>query len=520
MARRNIAMNEHLEMIYQWHQGRSIRQIRRSLDIARKTIRKYLNRLAEEGIGRDQPLPPEEELCRLIASVQGTAAFARPAQEKLCHYHQQIDKWLEDSEMTIQQVQRLLEENYCLRISYMSLYRYVIGHFREPERPVTVRLHSPPGEQAQVDFGYAGLLLDPETGKSRKAWAFIMVLSYSRHRFVRFVFRQDSQTWIDCHLRAFHFYQGCPRTIVLDNLKSGVLKPDLYDPTLNRAYQELERHIGFVADPAKVAMPRHKGKVERQVGVVRQQLIAGRNYQDIEKANERALLWCQEEIGRREHGTTHRKPYEVFLEEERAQLLPLPAQPFELAQWKRCKIHPDCHLVFEKSYYSVLYRYRGQEVWVRADQKLVRVYLDRELIKTHLRAERPGTWQTDPKDYPPDKLAYLEQTPAYCRRKADELGPHVGQYIRRILSDHAMRNLRKAQGVLRLAEKQHGAEALDGACRRALHFGNFRYRSLKEILQKGLWREGTGPPAPPRPAAEIYRFTRPADYFAHGKESG
>ena len=516
MTRRNIAMNEHLEMIYQWHRGKSIRQIRRSLHLSRKTIGKYLNRLVEQGIRRDQPLPPEEELCRLLASVQAASPFARPTQEKLSRYHPQIEKWLEEPQMTIQQVQRLLQENHELKISYMSVYRYISRHVQPPERPVTVRLHSAAAEQAQVDFGYAGRLVDPETGRSRRAWAFIMVLSYSRHRFVRLVFRQDSKTWIDCHLRAFRFFQGCPKTIVLDNLKDGVLKPDIYDPTLNRVYQELERHFGFVADPAKVQAYRHKGKVERQVPVVRQQLMAGRSYRNIEEANQRALFWCREEIGRREHGTTRRKPYEVFVEEEQGQLLPLPEESFEWATWQRARLHWDCHLVFQKSFYSAPYRYRGQEVWVRADQKLVRVYLDWQLIKTHLRAEQPGSWRTDPQDYPPDKLAYLEQTPAYCRRQADALGPYVGRYVRHILSDHAMRNLRKAQGVLRLAEK-YGTEALEGACRRALHFGNFRYRSLKEILEKELWQEVPDLPVA-RPQATIYRFTRPADYFVHAKE--
>ena len=515
MARRNIAMNEHLEMVYQWHRGRSIREISRSLHLARKTIRKYLDRLSAAGIRRDEPLPPEEALAALVGSGEG-AAFERPAQDQLCRYHAVIEQWLEETQMTIQQVRRLLEENYALKVSYMSVYRYVTRHFRPAQKRVTVRLHSPPAVQAQVDFGYAGRLVDPQTGQPRRAWAFIMVLSYSRHRFVRFVFRQDSATWIDCHLRAFRFFQGCVRTVVLDNLKSGVLKPDLYDPTLNRSYAELERHFGFVADPAKVAMAQHKGKVERQVPVVRQQLLAGRNYRTIEEANERALVWCCEEIGRRPHGTTHRPPYEVFLEEEQAQLLPLPREPFELATWQPAKIHPDCHLVFEKSYYSVPYRFRGEQVWVRADQKLVRVYRDHQLLKTHLRAAGAGTWRTDPQDYPPDKLAYLEQTPAYCRRRADEWGPHVGQYMRRILTDHAMRNLRKAQGVLRLGE-QYGAEALDGACRRALRFGNFRYRSLRTILEEGLWRQAPDSP-PARAPHPSYRFARPADYFVHGKE--
>ena len=519
MARRKIGMNEQLEMIYQWHQRRSERQIRRSLGISRKTIRGYIGRLIQLGISREQPLPAEEELARLTALIQKPVnRFDQPAQEKLKPHHERIEAWLKEPHMTIQQVVRLLQEEHELEVGYMSVYRYVRRWIEPCKKRVTVRIHTAAGRQAQVDFGYAGLLQDAQTGKRRKAWAFIMILSYSRHRFVRFVFAQDSVTWIDCHLRAFHFFQGCPKTILLDNLKDGVLKPDIYDPTLNPAYAEVERYFGFVADPAKVRMARHKGKVERQVPVVRQQLMAGRSYGDIEQANQYALYWCREQIGARKHGTTHRKPYQVFVEEEAAKLLPLPCEPFESAQWKRCRIHADCHLVFDKSYYSAPYRYCDSGVWVRADQKLVRIYQDHRLLKTHLRAHRPGTWRTDEKDYPPGKLAFLEKTPAWCRRRAYELGSHVGEYIGRLLSDHALRNLRKAQGVLRLAEK-HGKEALDQACRRALSFDNFRYQSLQQILEKGLWRDCRQPSEQKPVAATSLRFSRPAHYFVQDQEA-
>ena len=517
MARRNVRMEEYLELVYQWHRGRSIRQIRDSLQISRKTIRKYLQLLIARGLSRAKPLPADEELARMVASVVKVAVFEQPARERIRFYHQQIQDWLGQPDMTIQQVRRLLEEQHELKVSYMSVYRYVREHMEPLRKPVTVRLHSPPGEQAQVDFGYAGLMRDPETGKRRKTWAFIMILSYSRHRFVRFVFRQDSPTWLDCHIRAFRFFQGCSRLIVLDNLKDGVLKPDLYDPTLNPAYAELERHYGFVADPAKVQMARHKGRVERCVPVVRQQILAGRHFRDIEEANERALQWCRKEVGLRNHGTTHRKPYEVFVGEEAKLLLPLPEQPYEAPQWKQCTVHWDCHLILDKCYYSVPYPYRGEKLWVRTDLKLVRVYHNHQLIKTHLRVFEPGSWQTQTGDYPPDKRAYLEQTPQWCRRRADELGPEVGRYVRRVLGDHAMRNQRKAQAVLRLAEG-YGAQTLDQACRRALRFDNVRFSSLKQILEKGLWKQASPARRPSSLAASACRFARPQDYFVHRRE--
>ena len=137
--------------------------------------------------------------------------------------------------------------------------------------------------------------------------------------------------------------------------------------------------------------------------------------------------------------------------------------------------------------------------------------------KTHLRVFEPGSCQTQTGDYPPDKRAYLERTPEWCRRQADELGPEVSRYVRRVLGDHAMCNLRKAQAVLRLAES-HPAATLDQACRRALRFDNVRFSSLKKILEKGLFRRPSPPRRPSSPAASACRFARPQDYFVHRRE--
>jgi transposase len=146
-------------------------------------------------------------------------------------------------------------------VSHSSVKRFVRRHIEPPTPRVTVRLETPPGRQAQVDFGRARVVLGSER---RHLWAFVMMLSHSRHRFVRFVAHQDVDTWIDCHIRAFEFFGGVPETVLLDNLKAGVVKPDLYDPTVNRAYGELERHYGFVVDPTRVATPEHKGRPRRR----------------------------------------------------------------------------------------------------------------------------------------------------------------------------------------------------------------------------------------------------------------
>lgn len=486
MARREVTMNEVVEIIYQWHQGVGFKKIHRSLGFHRKTVRKYVELAQQAGISRGGPFPEESDLVARLSSLTDTPMLREtPMQDILAPHGDWFKQLLKNDHMTAKQVWRLFREQTGSTVSYCTLKRYLRAQFQFGAPRTTVRLEVLPGSQAQVDFGYAGLMIEPETGRIRKTWAFIMTLSFSRHRFVRFVFRQDVASWVDCHIRAFEFFGGVPVTILLDNLKAGVVKADIYDPTISRAYGELERHYGFVADPAKVRQPRHKGKVERLVAVVRKGFLAGRSFPDIDGANERVLCWCKDEVGLEIHGTTKRKPYEVFQREETPHLKPLPRERFECPLWKPCTVHPDHHIVFDHSYYSLPTRFIGRAVWVRGTQHLIQVFLQEALIKTHVRATRPGTWVTDRLDYPPEKLAYIMPVPTHCRKKALEIGPQTDQFIKAVLGDHTMRNLRKAQAVLRLAEK-YSPVAMEAAAGRALHFGNFRYKSFKAILEQGL----------------------------------
>jgi transposase len=505
-------MNEVVETIYQWHTGMKIQHISLSLGLDRKTVRKYLGMARSLGITRERPLPDEQELVMRLKDVREHLSYERPALDLIAPHREQIEAWLADTNMTGKQVWRLLKEVHGIAVGYTTIKRYLRKEFSFGRTKATVRMETDPGEEAQVDFGYMGLMYDPDMQKKRRTWAFIMTLSYSRHKFVRFVFRQDIDTWLDCHERAFAFFGGVPVRIILDNLKSGVVKPDLYDPTLNRAYADMERHYGFVADPARVRTPEHKGKVERAVPVVRKHLLAGRIFCDIHEANQRALHWCKEEIGMEVHGTTKKKPYEAFIGDEKASLKPLPDAPFERPLWKQCTVHPDHHIVFDKSYYSLPTRYIGKKAWVKGTRKTTEIFLDQERIKVHPRSHTSGRWVTDQTDYPPEKLAFLMATPTWCRKKAAEFGPSTEALIAAILKENAMRNLRKVQAILRLGEKCPGE--LEKVAERALLFGNTRYRSIKTMLEQGVSEAHQGPPAP-APLSEIgQRFLRHPAYFA------
>ena len=475
-------MNDFAEVLYHWQKDQNKTQIAASLGISRPTVRKYLKIAQAAGLTKESDAA---ELARILCEIKNAAlpVSVSPGVVRrgiACH-EQAITMWLDEPDMTAKQIKRLLAEKGEL-FSYTSIKRYV-REIRPSSSPaVTVRLETDAGDQGQVDFGQVTLLLGEV---KKKAWAFIMVLSYSRHRFVRFVERQDANTWLDCHIRAFEFFNGCPKTVLLDNLKAGVVKADLYDPTINRAYAELERHYGFVADPAKVRTPEHKGKVERSMPTVRQQLVAGRQYLDLADANEKALAWSLTGIGMDKHGTTHEEPVLRFERDEKGCLIPLPTSRFESPLWKQCKVHPDHHVVFDKSYYSVPTRYVGKSVWVRGTFRMTEIFLERELIKCHARAHKAGTWRTDMHDYPESSKVFLFAHPTWCRQHAETLGESVALMINQILAPHSLQNLRKAQAVLRLVDK-HGAEKLDAACRHLLPFGSTSRASIQRLLEKGI----------------------------------
>ena len=480
-------MIEISEILYRWTKQMPKKRIAKSLGMSINTIRKVIRKVIRkaESLGMQQT---EKDLNKISAisekiKVKFVNKKNTTAQSAIAIYHDQIRLWHSQRDMTITQMQRLLkEQNFS--VSYSSLMRYVSKHFPKTYTS-TVVLHTPPGKEAQVDFGYVGHMFDPVMQRLRKAYAFVMTLSYSRYRFVRFVFKQDSPTWIDCHIRAFEFFGGVPETVILDNLKSGVIKPHIYDPTINKAYAELERYYGFVIDPTKIATPTHKGKVERSIPIVRQQLIAGREYSSIVEANEKSLSWCRYEIAHRVTRTTGETPWARFTRDEKSKLLDLPVKPYECPIWQSGIVHKDHHVVVAGSFYSVPTNYIGRTVWIRVGNEDVQIFFNDTCIKIHAKSKTTGSWVTDSRDYPEKARAFIELDKKTCQKKAKALGEKVYAFIEPLLSPFSRTQQRKALAIFRLAD-QYGGSRLNKACGRALLFENNEIGCLTRILEKSL----------------------------------
>jgi transposase len=495
------------ELVHRLRAGSSQRAIAHDLGLARMTVHKYAQLAAAAGyLDASQPLPDAAELiARLGPPTQPprTPSSVEP-------YRAQVEQLLATGVEMMTIFDRVRERGYTG--SYSSIRRFV-GTLKPARSTAVARVHTAPGEEAQVDFGSAGTLLDPIGSRPRRAWIFVMTLSYSRHQYAELVFDQKISTWLACHRHAFEWFGGTPRRVVIDNLKAAVLEANLHDPVLGEAYRRQAQHYGFLISPNRPRTPEHKGKVENGVHFAKRSFLAGQQFADLHTGNAALRRWIVERAGTREHGTTHRAPLAVFEAEERPKLLPLPSDPFELVEIKRAKVHPDCHAVLDASYYSAPYRYVGQalDAWIFAH--VVQLFDGSELVTTHVRAHTRGQWMTRTEHYPPHKAAYLERTPTYCLRLAETIGPSTHAVVDQLLADRPLDRLRSVQALLRLQD-QVGKTRLEAACARASHFGDVRYRRIKDILNAALDQQPLpvvmAPPAPPaafvfeRSAAEFF----------------
>jgi hypothetical protein len=284
---------------------------------------------------------------------------------------------------------------------------------------------------------------------------------------------------------------------VPDNLKTGVTKPDLYDPKINRAYAELAGHYGLLIDPARVFKPKDKAGVERPMPYVRDSFWRGRTFTNLEQMQTDAVRWSRDVAGGRAcRPLGGAAPAAVFAATEKDTLAPLPPRAFEAASWSRPKVGPDIHVKVGRTLYSVPWRFIGQQLDARASDTHIQLFCAGELVKTHVIVVGSGR-VTDYGDYPPEKIAFNMRTPTWCRARATEIGPGTVALIGELLEVNALFRLRAAQGVLGLADK-NTPERLEAVCTLAMTVGDASYRTVKGILKAGTDQQT--PPA--RPAGD------------------
>jgi hypothetical protein len=307
---------------------------------------------------------------------------------------------------------------------------------------------------------------DPQSGRYRRTRLFVLTLGYSRKAVRLLTFQSGTRTWAELHERAFRRLGGACRTIVLDNLSEGVLKPDIYDPVLNPLYRDMLAHYGAVALPCRVADPDRKGKVERGVGHAKNTPLKGLRFESLAEAQTYLDHWETKWADTRIHGTTKRQVSAMFGEEKPA-LLPLPLEPFRMYQFGDRRVNLDGCVEVDAAYYSAPPGWIGRSVKVQWDGHVVRVLDPRtgQLLREHRRQER-GRHRIPDEDKPEHTPRSTSQLLVRC----GQIGPHVGAVAEQTYRRDGPESIRRIMGLAGLARK-HGAALTDDACAAALEVG-------------------------------------------------
>lgn len=400
MSRRKFEMHHYRQALMRMRQGDSDRDLAKSSLMGRRTVavprtladvQGWLDSQEDATIA-DALAPPKR--------ASSTISHLKPLREQIAAWHAQ--------DVSGVVILAALKREYGYTGSYSSVRRLLVTLKRETPPDTTIRLDFAPGEAAQVDFG-AGPMLADAAGVVRRTWAFFMTLCFSRHQYVEFVWDQTVTTWLGCHRRAFEWFCGVLSRVIIDNAKCAIVKACQNDPEVQRSYADCAEGYGFKIDPCPPHDPQKKGIVESGVKYVKGNFLPLKQFQDVVDLNTQTRRWVMEEAGLRRHGTTGEAPLLRFALEQ-AVLRPLPAVAPDLAVWKQASVHRDCHIQFDRAFYSAPWLLVVKTLWFKASDGMVTIYDAFRPVAAHGRASRPGQRRTVRDHLPPDARAFLPMT--------------------------------------------------------------------------------------------------------------
>jgi len=471
--------------------GNSQREIERRTGISRHTIRVWAKRF--EAQGDPPPQPPPDSNCPGVATDlaepqptdpgEQTAPPRPPASTKadssLCESHRAfIEAQLKLGRNAMAIYQEMVD-SHCFAGRYNSVKRFVSRiRVREPEQ--FDRLSFLPGEEMQVDYGEGAPTRVPGSDRYRKPRLFVATLRYSRRSFRRVVWKSGQQVWAELHEQAWRYFGGSCRYVVLDNLKEGVLKPNLYEPQLNPVYAATLAHYEVVADPARVRDPNRKGSVEHAIGHTQATALKGKRFETIEEQNEYLEHWETKWAASRIHGSERRQVQAMF-EEERAHLQPLPVLPMQYFRDEQRTVCDDGCVRVSHCSYAARPAVIGAKVLVRIFERRleIRDLQTQALLRTHTKAERPGTvvLPNDERVFNPSRETRL------ILKQADDIGLDAARLCQLLFAIEGRVGQRKLWGIVHLADR-YPRQIVNVACAQALDDGLYSYSHVKAITER------------------------------------
>jgi transposase len=437
----------------------SFRKIERETGVRRETIARYA-RQADPNAAKTFP------------------GFHVPARFAAAAYRDAITEKL-DAGLTIQRIYQDLAEDFSYDHSYESVKRYV--RTLAPKRRACGVMHSLPGEEAQVDFFQGPPTLDAKTGQWRRPWVFRMTLCHSRHGYEEAVWDQKLEALLALHENAFRDLGGVTNVVRHDNMKAAVVRACFFDPDVHPVWEAFAKHWGFTPLPTLPRNPKENGKQERSGGYVKSNALKGRRFGSLEELNAFLRRWNRSIARVRIHGTTRRQVFTHFEETDKKALRPLASAPFPFFRRGTRTVHPDGHVEIEGAFYPAPPHLVGQDVEVRFDRHLVRIFDGENPVAVHARV-RPGEYARGvggSQGPSSSQRAFLLNLLARCER----IGPTLKQWAEAAHEERGVRALRLIQGVLSLVRK-HPREIVLAAAKTALTNRLFRYKDLRRLAER------------------------------------
>jgi transposase len=486
----------------------SFREIEERLGIRRETASKYAQSAGlwtppakpatapEVATGSEiktghesSPRPPDGTASVSESTLAKIPAHARSA----CEPHRE---WIEAQIRLGRNAMAIYQElvdRYDFKHQYNSVKRFVrCLKRREPEQ--FDRLEFLPGEEAQVDYGQGAPTRCPKTGKMRRPRLFVMTLRYSRRSFRKVVWNSSQEVWARLHEEAFRYFGGCPRYVVLDNLKEGVLKPDIYEPLLNHVYGAMLNHYDVVADPARVEDPDRKGSVENAINHTQETPLKGKTFESIEEQNAFLMHWEEKWAAPRVHGRAKRQVQAMF-EEEKPFLKPLALMPFRYFKQESRTVWDDGLIQVGQCYYAALPAPLFSQVWVRIYDLEIEV-LDQKtmtVLRRHRRKERPGDIAFEPGD----RIFNPSRETERLLKQAEAIGPWAAKMCHELFKENGRIGQKKIQGIVALTRK-HSASRIESACKAAFERHAWSSRSVRLLIEARIEQEQADEAAKPK----------------------
>lgn len=469
--------------------GTPQREIARITGIDRKTVRSYRERwLAQQAVpaANSPGVAADPESAMAGSAVQTPPPWPPscvPVATSRCEPHRAFVEAQLRLNRNATAIYQDLVDQHGFQGAYNSVKRFVARlRHKEPER--FDRLSFLPGEEMQVDYGEGAPTRVPGTDRYRKPRLFVATLRYSRRSFRRVVWKSGQQVWAELHEQAWRYFGGSCRYVVLDNLKEGVLKPDLYEPELNPVFAATLAHYEVVADPARVRDPNRKGSVENAIQHTQNTALKGLRFETLEAQNEHLERWETRWAATRIHGL-ERRQVQAMYEEERAHLQPLPLTGMSYFSQEQRSVCDDGCVRVDHSSYSARPAPIGSKVWVRVFERRIEIreLASQQLLRTHERAERPGTVVMPQAE----RLFNPSRETRYILKQADEIGPQAARLCQMLFGIEGRVGQRKLHGIVNLS-RRYPSRFVDAACAAAIEQGIHSYKHVK-ALTEGLVAE-------------------------------